>query len=80
MPLVSYLRQKRHALTEADGKILDKKKKKSALNKNIGFRNKFSVLVDVVFDGQQVVAHSLEGKLMQDGRDGVKRPVQDDQL
>lgn len=40
----------------------------------------FFVLVDVVFDGQQVVAHGLEGELVQDGRDGVKRPVQDDQL
>lgn len=40
----------------------------------------FFILVDVVFNGQQVVAHSLEGQLMQDRRDGVKRPVQDDQL
>lgn len=38
------------------------------------------VPVDVVFDGQQVVAHGLEGELMQDGGDGVKSPVQDDQL
>ncbi len=40
----------------------------------------FFVLVDVVLNGQQVVAHGLEGELMQDRGDGVKRPVQDDQL
>lgn len=40
----------------------------------------FVLLVDVVLDWQQVVAHSLEGKLMQDRRHGVECPVQDDQL
>lgn len=38
------------------------------------------LLVDVVLDRQQVVAHGLEGELVQDGRHGVKCPVQDDQL
>lgn len=40
----------------------------------------FVLLVDVILDWQQVVAHSLEGQLMQDRRHGVKRPIQDDQL
>lgn len=40
----------------------------------------FYLLVDVIFDGEQVVAHGLEGELMQHGGDRVKRPVQDDQL
>lgn len=40
----------------------------------------FVLLVDVVLDWQQVVAHSLEGKLVQDRRHRVKCPVQDDQL
>lgn len=43
------------------------------------YSNSF-ILVDVVLDGQQVVAHGLEGELVQDWRDGVERPVQDDQL
>lgn len=38
------------------------------------------LLVDVVLDGQQIVAHGLEGELMQDGGHWVKRPVQDYQL
>lgn len=38
------------------------------------------ILVDVVFDGQQVVAHGLEGELVQDGGDGIEGSVQDDEL
>lgn len=40
----------------------------------------FVLLVDIVLDWQQVIAHSLEGKLVQDRRHRVKCPVQDDQL
>lgn len=39
-----------------------------------------TVLVDVVLDGQQVVAHGLEGELMEDWGDRVETSVQDDQL
>lgn len=38
------------------------------------------ILVDVIFNGQQVVAHSLKGELVQDRWDGVKSPIQNDQL
>lgn len=39
-----------------------------------------ALLVDIVVDGQQVVAHSLEGELMEDGGHRVEGPVQDDEL
>lgn len=38
------------------------------------------ILVDVIFNGQQVVAHSLKGEFVQDRWDGVKSPIQNDQL
>lgn len=79
MPLVSYLKKKRHWLTDSNLKLMWMCYRKSVLIWSfVCFA--FYVLVDVVFDGQQVVAHSLEGQLMQDRRDRVKRPVQDDQL
>jgi len=37
-------------------------------------------LVDVVLDGQQVVAHRLEGQLVQHGGSGVEAAVQDEEL
>ena len=39
-----------------------------------------SSLVDIVLNGQQVVAHGLESELMQDGGHRVKSSVQDDEL
>jgi len=39
-----------------------------------------SLLVDVVHDGQQVVAHGLEGELVEDWGHRVEGPVQDDEL
>lgn len=37
-------------------------------------------LVNIIFDGQQVIGHSLEGELMQDRRDRVESPVQNNEL
>ena len=39
-----------------------------------------SIRVNIVFDGQQVVAHGLEGELMKYRWHRVKSPVQDDEL
>ena len=38
------------------------------------------LLVDVVLDAQQVIAHGLEGEFMEDGRDWVKASVQNQEL
>lgn len=40
----------------------------------------YIILVDIIFNGQQIIAHGLEGQLMKDRRDRVKGSVQDDQL
>ncbi len=36
--------------------------------------------VDIIFDGQQVVGHGLEGELVQKRRHSIKSSVQNDQL
>jgi hypothetical protein len=38
------------------------------------------LLVDVVFNAQQVIAHGLQGELVEDGGHRVEGPVQDDEL
>lgn len=40
----------------------------------------YIILVDIIFNGQQIIAHGLKGQLMKDRRDRVKGSVQDDQL
>lgn len=79
MPLVSYLKRKSQTKTQT----LSEKKLPVAVtycNSEIHVTRVFVLLVDIVLDWQQVIAHSLEGKLVQDRRHGVKCPVQDDQL
>lgn len=38
------------------------------------------LLVDIVLNRQQIVAHGLEGELMQDRRDRIESPIQNDEL
>lgn len=71
MPLVSYLNRKRKKKTLSETKFAYSNCKIFIVR---------VLLVDVVLDWQQVIAHSLEGELMQDRWHRVKCPVQDDQL
>lgn len=77
MPLVSYLKRK----SQKQPQTLSEKKLPVVVtyyNCKIHVMRVSVLLVDIVLDWQQVIAHSLEGKLVQDRRHRVKCPVQDD--
>lgn len=76
IPLVSYLKRRKHTGTSSS--LI--KTCTALLSRFLISSSVFLLLVDIILNGEQVVAHSLEGKLMQYRRDWVKRPVQDDQL